>query len=379
MRAEDRYIQIVGSGGQKTTIFLSDIVSIATLEEGSGSGVGNEPATTAGADDDASSKPAMTSNRGSSQRPAKKGNDAYDDPTPGVFVLPMEGTVGVSFRHDEVLKFVEEVDKYGPGQIIIFEVDSPGGLVTEAEQLERTIADIRKRHRCIAWIEEAISGGCAFSILCPEIYFRTEGTAGSVTAFAGTKAWEGEQLRIWLNKLGDWMEGGGRNRYIAEAMIHAPLMLSYDRDEETGEVEFYNDLSGEHVLSRPGENLTYNSSNAHHSGFADGVADTNEELAELLDLPRWHEKSDAGRKIAADWQRTVERCEAELPRLFAQYQNNRGSTDGREVIGTQIRVLEKLIGWRKRAGIVCDMNGVPPINTLEREIAELRRVLRRFR
>jgi hypothetical protein len=375
IRGEERYLQVLAADGQKTTIFISDIVSIKTT--GAGDPANNvetalDNTDEPGSDNEMTEKPAMVNVKNRAAQP-----DAYASRKPGVFVLPMRGGVGVEFRAEEVRKLVEEVDKYGPGQIIIFEVDSPGGLVTEGEKLERLLSEVRKRHRLIAWIEEAISGGCAFSICCPEIYFRTEGTAGSVTMFSGTKAATGAELEAWLRKLGDWMEGGGRSRYIAEAMIHAPLMLSYDKNDVTGEVTFYNDLSGEFILSRPGENLTFNSSNAYHCGFADGIADTYEELAKLLDLPEWHEKSNVGREIADEWKSIVERCEHELPRLIAEYQNDRGATGRIEVLGARIRVLQRLISWRKRAGIVCDMNGVPPIDNLEREIAEVRRQLRR--
>jgi hypothetical protein len=66
---------------------------------------------------------------------------------------------------------------------------------------------------------------------CDEIYFMTEGTAGAMTAFnsATGQAWKDEELEEWMRRAGEWMEQGGRSRYIAEAMIHAPSLLSYDK------------------------------------------------------------------------------------------------------------------------------------------------------
>jgi len=378
IRAETRFVQIMQDDGQKATIFSADIVSITTIGAATPTSSDDDADADMDADDGEEKSSARRPIVSSSSSSAKKGADAYDDDRPGVFVLPMHGTLGVEFRAEEVRKLVEEVDKYGPGQIIVFEVNSPGGAVTEGEALEQLLSEVRKRHRLIAWIEEAISGGCAFSICCPEIYFKTEGTAGSVTAFSGTTALKGAEMEAWIKTLGDWMEEGGRNRLIAGAMVHAPLQLSYDKDPQTGEVTFYGDLSGEYILSRSGENLTFNSSNAVHSGFADGVADTYEQMAKLLDLPEWHEKSDYGRQVFEDWQDTVEKANEELPRLIAEFNNSTGVADGQRVLGKRLQVLKRMISWRRRAAVLCDQRGIPPTPQLERMIVETRRDLRRF-
>ncbi|MCA9297354.1 MAG: hypothetical protein KC983_12575, partial [Phycisphaerales bacterium] len=112
LRAEDRYLQVQSADGQKTTIFIADIVSIRTTGA-------SDPADMEAADDEAgddampSEKPSMVNAH------SRDKADAYNDDQPGVFVLPMRGTVGVQFRAEEVRKLVEEVDKYGPGQIIV--------------------------------------------------------------------------------------------------------------------------------------------------------------------------------------------------------------------------------------------------------------------
>ncbi len=368
---------VIAGRSVPTPVFVADILNIQTTAEPTTKTDETAPQATTPRVVDAATPTTVST----SSRPAT-GRDAYDDRTPGVFVLPMRGGVGIEFRHEQVEQLVEEVDKYGPGQIIVFEVDSPGGMVTEGEQFADLLPKIKKRHRLIAWIEYAISGGCAFSILCDEIYFRTEGTAGSVTMFKGVdnSSAKGEELAEWMRRLGDWFEEGGRSRLIAQAMIHAPVLLSYDKDPETGIVTFYPSLDGEFHLSGPEENLTFNASNALHCGFSDGTADTYEEMAALLDLPvrpdgtRWHEKSDIGRKIAGDWTKTVEQAQDEIPKIFARYEYQK-SAQGDPVIfmGNRIRLLEQLVRWWDRCEIVCLMSGVPPKEQLEREIRELRK------
>jgi hypothetical protein len=157
-------------------------------------------------------------------------------------------------------------------------------------------------------------------------------------------------------------------------MIHAPMMVSYDKDPDTGEVTFYNDLSGEYVLSDEESNLVFNASLALHCGFSDGTADTEEELAKLLDLPEWNEKSDYGRKISQEWLDTCEKAQNEVRRLWAQlgYKGS-GSGDPVEMMGIRIKILEKVIRWQERAP-EC-VGGVPPKEQLEREIKDLRKQL----
>jgi membrane-bound ClpP family serine protease len=302
--------------------------------------------------------------------------------TPGVFVLPLNGTVGVEFRHEEMERIAEEADKYGSGQIIVLLIDSGGGLVTEMEQIHSTLTEIKKRHRLVAWVRQAISAACATAVHCHEIYFMKNGTAGAMTAYNGGtgEAWSGPELERWMQHAGDWMESGGRSRYIAEAMIHAPNMLSYDKDSVTGEVTFYNDLSGEIVLSRSGENLVFTASNALDSGFSDGTASNEEALAELLDLPEWYETSDYGRKIAKQWQDTVESAERELPLLMKRLEYaGTGSGNPVEILGTRIRIYEKFMRWHERCPNCTMIAGLPPKDQLKREIVEMRRDLAKLK
>jgi len=309
---------------------------------------------------------------------AGSGDVKADDTRPGVFVLPLKGTVGIGFRHDEIEKIAEEADKYGRGQIIVFLIDSGGGLITEMEQIHETMTEIKKRHRLVAWVKEAISAACATAMHCDEIYFMTNGTAGAMTAFAGTKSWSGAELDLWLTNAGDWMESGGRSRYIAEAMIHSPNLLSYDKNPDTGKVTFYNDLSGETILSRAGENLVFTASNALDSGFSDGTANNEQELAELLDLGEWNEISDYGRRIAKDWQDTVKRGQSELALLQQRLAYaGTGSGDPVEIMGNRIKIYEKFMRWQQRCP-PCTM-GMPPKEQLQREISEMRRDLARMK
>jgi len=350
------------------TIFRNDLLKIRTLTDGGAYEVKRSSRVTAGLTD-----------VGYEQAKDRERS------TPGIFVLPLSGMVGVDFRHEEIERIAEEADKYGSGQIIVLLIDSGGGLVTEMEQIHATLTEIKKRHRLVAWIKQAISAACATAVHCHEIYFMKHGTAGAMTAFSGStpsdiESLSGRQLERWLEMAGDWMESGGRSRYIAESMIHAPNMLSYDKDPVTGQVTFYNDLSGETVLSRPGENLVFTASNALDSGFSDGTANNEQELAELLDLPEWYETSNYGRKIAKQWQDTVELAKRELPLLKRRLEYaGTGSGDPVEILGTRIKIFEKFMRWHERCPNCTMIAGLPPKDQLKREITEMRRQLAKLK
>ncbi len=345
---------------RQSTLFRGDIRSIRSVTESEGQST--RTPTRRGQDTPSQRQPDSRS-----QSDAAKG--------PGVFVLPLTGMVGPRINHHLIEKMVEEADKHGPGQIIILELTTGGGAVVEMEQIARVLLDVKQRHRVVAWVHEAISAGCATAMLCNEIYFSTMGTAGSMTMYSGSTSVSGQELQNWLQRGGEWAEAGGNHRYIAHAMIHAPLMLSYDKDPETGEITYYNDLSGEYILSRPGDNLTLNASNAVHSGFADGIADTTDDLAELLDLPEWREVNDYGRRLHDDWNALVDRAERELPRLMARYQRGT-SGDAMENLRLRIRIIEDLLRWWDRApAAMMYMLGPDSKTAFERELAELRKRL----
>ncbi len=367
LQVADLYIVVKGEVAgeiKDKVIFRADIVSMSSQSEGA-----KQPDRTT----------VKTNDRGatSTQTAAAASPNSTG---PGVFFLPLTGMVGLEFRHEEMEAIAKEADKYGPGQIIVFEIDSGGGSAAEMEKIHETLTEIKKRHRLVAWIKAAISAACATSVHCDEIYFTTEGHAGSMTAFAGGVSLKGAELDQWMKKAGDWMEQGGRYRGIGPVMIHAPLELSYDKDPVTGKVTWHDDLSGEFILSRSGENLTFNSTNAVHCGFADGIADTKEDLAKLLDLPAWKEASDYGEKLHKDWIATVERAQEEIQRMSARLSYyKQGSGDSIEVLGYRVSVMKQLVSWWDRAPNVCQMSGIPPKETLEREITEIQHQIANLR
>lgn len=379
-RADARLIQVEGSIAGRTslkTILVGDVRSMVSLG-------GEEAAPAAPAR--TPSSPSSTPRRAAPAEPAPATAPAAsvaDPDWPGVFYLPLSGTLGIGMRHDEIEAIGREADAHGPGQIIVLHIDSPGGLVIEGDRVSATINRIKRNHRVVAWIKEAISGGAFTALHCDENYYMSYGALGAITMFAGQTAASGPQLQAWLERCGEVAESAGRNRYVVQAMIHAPLVVSYDRDPETGRITYYNTKEGKYLLADERTNLTLNASNALHAGYSQGTADTVEELAELMQLPEWREAGDGvGRRIHANWQRTVEQAQREVPMLMQrmQYQGT-GSGDGAVVLGSRIRLLEELLRWYDRCyPVVVYEAGLPADpEPLRRQLAEMRRELGRMR
>ena len=167
---------------------------------------------------------------------------------------------------------------------------------------------------------------------------------------------------------------------IARAMVKKEFLLSYTRDPDTGEVTWFDNLSGDVILSTADQNLEFTSSTAIHSGFAQGIAYTTDDLAKLLDLPAWPEGVDYGREIKEKWHKKVKKCEEAVPLLIAQLNyKNQSDPDPIVRLGTQLGIWRKLRSWCVQTpsvtlgfGLnkeVCDQQ----IETLKRAIARLKR------
>ena len=364
LKVKDSYIVVQGNVAGKTgekLIFKGDLIGMTSIT-----------------DEQVNSVDMGVAKRrpGASSQPAARSSSSEL----GVFVLPLDGPVGETIRHTEIKMIGEHADQYGPGQIIVLVINTNGGLVLESEKIVETIRDIKKRHRVVAWIKKAISAGAMTAMCCEEIYFTTEGSCGSVTTLAGGRSAPQEMQDENTKYFAELAIENGHSPHIARAMKQNKYMCSYDKDPETGEITWFDDLSGEHILSDGSSNLTFNSSNALHSGFSNGTADKPEDLARMLHLPEWNEKSEYGRKIAADWQRTIEQASNEIPRLITRMNYvNAGDPDPMARLGGQIKIVTELIKWTERAEVYAAINfGLDKAN-LERHLEELRKELADWR
>lgn len=379
-------IVVANSDGQK--VFLTnDIISI-TSDQSEASNDGTS--STEQKADDLRTTAADASAETTRKAPAASSDHAWGFPTepntgntdlPKVFFLPIEGGVGDGTRHNEMKRIGEIADQYGPGQIIVLRVNSPGGLVLEADRISATLTDIGTRHRLVAWIQSAISAAAYTSLHCRQIYFMKTGNLGSATMFAGQTAIDGPELAAWVKKFGDIAEENGHSRDLVEAMITNGELCSYDRGDGETPPQIYGTLEGEINLSNENQNLTINATDAVACGFAAGIADNEEELALLLGLPHWYETTDDGRKIHKNWQKTLKAAALEIPSLGRKAQGQLGMTnDPVRNLSRRLDAVNKLIRWSKKLGDYTSMMvQLPPLEALEDAKRNLEEELRRAR
>ncbi len=297
-----------------------------------------------------------------------------------IFVLPLEGMVGVQLRAKEMQALREIADEQGAGQIIILKINSNGGLVLETEAIQEALLGIREKHRLVAWIEKAISGGAFTAFYAQEIYFMKTGSLGSITMISGSPPkWVEDKAQDWEDGVARTCEIGGYSPYLGRAMVHHEDLLSYDRDPDTGKVTFYPTLEGEFVLSDANENLCLNASNALACGFSKGTADTLDDLLAEMGLQKGqYELSQKGVELFKKWKQTAESAEEEVSKVTRQYRlGGTGTGDGIVVLRKRIDAIKRLIDlWKKAPELLKYELNMPSVEQLERELLSLQEQLK---
>lgn len=267
-----------------------------------------------------------------------------------VFVIPMHGGVGETFRQDKLKEAIDAARPFKP-DVIVLEINSPGGALSEVYKLRDYISEVRDEFRIVVWIKSAISAAAMTSMMCREMYFMKEGHIGAATAWhmtsSGAEALTGPGLDEWLNDAKDFSAAAGYDPKVTQAMIVNSFILTADVEElPDGErrVTFYDYYKeGAEVLCREGEILTLTASQALRYNISLGTVDDKEEFAHMLNLSGWVEVSDKGRKIMTEWEDTYNLAKIEITRLFNEWGNGASTIDDR------IRVVRELMKWLRRA------------------------------
>ena len=280
-----------------------------------------------------------------------------------VFILPLGGMVGVGLRHQEMEKIEKEADKFGPGQIVVIRINSGGGLVTEGDEIAETLSRMRDKHRVVAWIEEAISGAAFTAMHCREIYFMKTGSLGSITMFAGDKSAQGKELEAWIARVAEVSEGAGRNAQVGRCMVYSPLVVSYTKDAKSGKVAFFDNDTGEHMLSDDKDNLTFTEDVALDCGFSQGTADTEEELFKIMQLKtNSYVVNPLGKKVGDAWEKTIADSTKARARILTEW-DIKGASQG-EVgqISERLKLLDEMLRiWEKCEPVAMGYEGGGPL------------------
>lgn len=168
--------------------------------------------------------------------------------------------------------------------IIVFRINSGGGLLLEVPRLTNLIHDdLKPEFRVVSWIESAISAAAMTSHVIEEIYFMPQGNYGAATGFRGRgEAIAGRGLAEVLFMMEQISEKGGYPIQIMRSMqIDEPLSVSFT---DRGEAVWSQDESGEYIVNPRGRILTFNALDAERFGFSRGTAANLEQLARAMGL-----------------------------------------------------------------------------------------------
>lgn len=205
--------------------------------------------------------------------------------------------VFASFAQRQIQRAVDSGAK-----LIIFEIDSPGGLLTVCQDLSQQIAHLSEREiKTVAYIpQKAISGGAILAAACDEIYMRPNAKIGDAIpiSLTGNMILRAEEkiLSIELELLRDLAKQKNRPAAILEGMADKDLEVLEVTNKTTGKKWYMTQeelhLAGEDWVagplvpeSRKGIAIMINGERAYELLIAKRPVQDLTELRERLGLP----------------------------------------------------------------------------------------------
>ncbi|SFI57255.1 NfeD family protein [Planctomicrobium piriforme] len=186
-------------------------------------------------------------------------------------------------------------------KLIIFEVDSPGGLLSVCQDLSETMAHLSDHGiKTVAYIpRQAISGGAILSVACDEIYMLPNAKIGDAIPInlMGNMIVHAEAkiLSIELELLRDLAQQKNRPAAVLEAMADKDLEVFEATNKTTGKKWFMSEeelhqnanewVAGPRVPeSRPGIAIMVDGERAHELLIAKGIVADLSELRQRLGI-----------------------------------------------------------------------------------------------
>jgi len=307
MRTETHlFFQAYLDSGKKTTLKVP-LEKVVSIKEGEVS----EPA--------AKSKPKEPEIGDLPPAPEAPKAVKYDGAT--YYRIPLGGVVGKEFTASMLEKSLKDALTRKP-DVVILEIDSPGGYIMEVEKIVSTIRDHYDKMRVVAWIKkEALSAAAISSLACKEIYMKSNAMIGAATAYRmtaiGLPADIGEKFQsVWRAQSRISAETGGHEPLLANAMIDKELEL-YIVEEDGKKV--IREGTGAKMLTRKGRLLTMTASEALNCGLSAGTANDIEKLAEMLGLKKPEECKGWGTLLAEHRNKVVVKVEADMKKLHEEF------------------------------------------------------------
>lgn len=190
----------------------------------------------------------------------------------------------------------------GGANMIIFQIESPGGFMFSGENLANAIADLEDKNvRTIAYIpEEALSMAAVIAMACDEIYMHPDARIGDAELIQEKEAgWDKVPEKIYSPfraRLRSLAKRKGRSPALLVAMNDPELPVFKVTNNETGRVAW---MSEEEIAEEPGkwtkgprvketgnnQLLTVDGERAHELDLAMAPVNSLDDLKERVGIP----------------------------------------------------------------------------------------------
>lgn len=175
-----------------------------------------------------------------------------------VYVVPISGEINKA-TYNFLNSTLKDISKKSP-QAIIFEIDTYGGLIDEAEKIKNLIIDLDVP--TISFVnKKAESAGVLLTISSENVVMASSSTIGSAETIPNTE----KILSMWRSFLRDVAQLRGRNPEIIEAMADKDIYIE--------------------GLSEKGKLLNLTGNEAVENGISDFISDDYDEILGKLDIP----------------------------------------------------------------------------------------------
>lgn len=186
---------------------------------------------------------------------------AFAAPTNTVYVIPIEGTID-SGQAKFIARVYRDAEKM-QADMVILEIDTPGGLVEAAKEIKDNI--LNSSIPTTAFVKGgAISAGALVTLACQKIAMVPGSTIGAAEPRIGMERADEKYVSYFAKEMAATAEVNGRRTDIAEAMV--------DRDRK---------IEG---LIDEGKLLTLTYQEAQKYGYADYIVNDRGGLLAELDL-----------------------------------------------------------------------------------------------
>ncbi len=226
---------------------------------------------------------------------------------PGYFVIPIKGVIGREVANG-VFKQCLNLARAKKADIIILEVDSPGGSVEELTAMLETLKSFRD-FRIVAYFKQASSSAAVLSMACKEIITGPTGTIGGAVVYQitpqGTPANINEKMvSILRARFRSAVQDAGHNAILIEGMMRTDVVLRVV--EQNGKPVVVSGGTRGRLLKAKGKILTLDGKQAIACGLAIGQADTVDKCNTLLGITEWHRMPDIATIMFVAWRRKLE-------------------------------------------------------------------------